>query len=204
MTQQIISLCQRGVDGIFVTIPSHLVHPAIKECQALNIPVVSINSGAQDALELGLVHHISQLEYEGGFQAGTRMALEGITEAICLFYEAGNSALLERCEGFQAGLKEVSHDIEYLGAFVIAFDSKVLSIEGLEKAVGKEGDWTGLGALSVGAQTVGPLLEVKKLHPKLLFGTFDINNEVYVGIDQNPFMQGYMPVWLLTMMIHTE
>ena len=24
------------------------------------------------------------------------------------------------------------------------------------------------------------------------------------GIDQNPFMQGYMPVWLLTTMAHTE
>ena len=24
------------------------------------------------------------------------------------------------------------------------------------------------------------------------------------GIDQNPFMQGYMPVWLLTTMVHTE
>ena len=213
MAQQIISLCQRGVDGIFVTIPSDLVHPAIKECQALNIPVVSINSGAQDALELGLVYHISQLEYEGGFQAGTRMALEGITGAICLLHEADNSALSERCEGFEAGLKEVLPDIEYLGAFVIAFDSKVLFIEELEKAVGKEGDWMGLGALSLGVQTVGPLLEVKKLHPKLLFGTFDINNEVYealdsgtilFGIDQNPFMQGYMPVWLLTIMVHTK
>ena len=213
MAQQIISLCQRGVDGIFVTIPSDLVHPAIKECQALNIPVVSINSGAQDALELGLVYHISQLEYEGGFQAGTRMALEGITGAICLLHEADNSALSERCEGFEAGLKEVLPDIEYLGAFVIAFDSKVLFIEELEKAVGKEGDWMGLGALSLGVQTVGPLLEVKKLHPKLLFGTFDINKEVYealdsgtilFGIDQNPFMQGYMSVWLLTIMVHTK
>ena len=53
----------QGVDGLFITIPSENVVAAIKECQALNVPVISVNTGAELAVELGLVHHISQLEY---------------------------------------------------------------------------------------------------------------------------------------------
>ena len=57
-----LSLLQ-GVDGLFITIPSDNVVAAIKECQALNVPVISVNTGAQLAVDLGLLHHISQLEY---------------------------------------------------------------------------------------------------------------------------------------------
>ena len=213
MALQIISLCNEGVDGIFVTIPSELVHAAIQKCQSLNIPVISINSGALDAQELNITHHISQLEYQAGFQAGWRMAAEGITSGICLGHEADNTAIRMRCDGFEAGLKKFSSDVSYEGLHIVPLDNKLVFIEKVQNIVGLEGDWDGIGALSIGPKPLNALMTVKESHPKLVVGTFDTSDEIFeyldagtllFGIDQNPFMQGYMPVWLLTIMAHTK
>ncbi len=43
MANQIHALCmQKGIDGLFVSIPSDLVVDAIQECLDLNIPVISL------------------------------------------------------------------------------------------------------------------------------------------------------------------
>jgi len=213
MAVQIISLCDEGVDGIFISIPSSLVHAAIQKCQSLNIPVVSINSGALDARQLNITHHISQLEYQAGFEAGSRMAAEGITSGICLSHEPNNTAIKERCDGFEAGLKSVASNIFYIGLHIVPLDSKLVYIEKVENVIRKAGDWDGIGAVSIGPQTLNALMAVRELHPKLVVGTFDTSDEIFdyldsgillFGIDQNPFMQGYMPVWLLTIMAHTK
>jgi len=213
MALQIISLCNEGVDGIFITIPSDIVHDAIRHCQSLNIPVISVNSGAADAKKLNLIHHISQIEYQAGFEAGSRMAEEGITSAIVLSHEEGNNEMLERSSGFEDGLKSVSSDIKYIGLHFVPIDSKLVFIEIVQKIIGIEGDWDGIGALSIGAASSDALIMVQELHPKLTVGTFDTNDKIFeyldagallFGIDQNAFMQGYMPVWLLTTMAHTK
>jgi len=213
MANQIISLCKEGVDGIFISFPSELLFEAVKQCQKLNVPVISVNSGAEFAAERNLIHHIAQLEYDAGFEAGKRMAQEGAHTGVCLPYEPDNKALIERCDGFENGMKSASSNITYLGNPTVPFDSKLVYIDEVERIVGVEGDWDGIAALSIGPATVGALLSVKEKHSKLVVGTFDTNGEVFdelakgnllFGIDQNPFMQGYMPVWLLTIMAHTK
>lgn len=202
MAQQIISLCNEGVNGIFISVPSELIHHAVQTCRDLNIPVISVNSGASYAEMLGIVHHIAQLEYEAGFKAGSAMAKEGVTAGICLPHEA----LTDRCNGFEDGMKAVSPNITYLGNHVVPIDNKLVYIDEVEKIIDRSDDWEGIGAMSIGPQTLGSLMAVKERHSKLLVGTFDANYEVFqeleagrllFGIDQNPFMQGYIPVWLL-------
>jgi len=213
MAQQIISLCNEGVDGIFISVPSELIHKAVQTCQDLNIPVISVNSGASFAEMLGVVHHIAQLEYDAGLKAGSAMAKEGVTAGICLPHDDANEALTVRCNGFEAGMKAVSPNITYLGNPIVPIDNKLVYIDEVEKIIGRSGDWEGIGAMSIGPKTLGSLMAVKERHSKLLVGTFDVNNEIFdelkagrilFGIDQNPFMQGYMPVWLLTIMAHTK
>ena len=211
MARQIISLCNEGVDGIFITIPSELLNDAVKKCQELNIPVVSINSGASSARELGIVHHIAQLEYDAGYEAGQRLALEGIHSAVCLNHHPDNVALIQRCDGFANGIS--GKNITYLGSASVPLDSKLVYIEEVENIVNTTGDWDGIGALGAGEPQIGSLLATQELHPNLLIGFFDVNSDLFegldsgkilFGIDQNPFMQGYMPVWLLTIMAHTK
>ena len=213
MANQIISYCKEGVDGIFISFPSDLLFEAVRQCQELNIPVISINAGADYAADFDLTHHIAQLEYDAGFEAGKRMAQEGANTGVCLVYEADNRALTERCKGFEDGITSGSTNVTYLGNPIVPFDSKVVYIEQVESIIDKPGDWEGVAALSIGPATLGALMEMKEIHTKLLVGSFDTNAEIFqelengnllFGIDQNPFMQGYMPVWLLTIIAHTK
>lgn len=213
MANQILSYCNEGVDGIFISFPSVLLFDAVRQCQELNIPVISVNAGAAYAAEFNLTHHIAQLEYDAGLEAGKRMVEEGAHTGVCLVYEADNRALTERCAGFEAGMTSGSTNVTYLGNPIVPFDSRAVYIEQVESIIDQPGDWEGIAALSIGPATVGALMSVKEKHSKLLVGSFDTNAEIFqelengnllFGIDQNPFMQGYMPVWLLTIIAHTQ
>lgn len=58
------------------------------------------------------------------------------------------------------------------------------------------------------------ILEVEKLHPDMIVGSFDTSIEIdngmeagtvlLFGVDQNSYLQGYMPVALLTWYSYTE
>lgn len=70
---------------------------AIRLCQSLKIPVISVNAGADLSQELGLLQHVGQMEYTAGYGAALRLADEGIREAYCLNHQVGNIVLDERC-----------------------------------------------------------------------------------------------------------
>jgi simple sugar transport system substrate-binding protein len=114
--------------------------------------------------------------------------------------EQGNSALIERCQGFEDGR------VTFIGRIDTASDSRHLFKEAVETAVGQSGDWEAIGLLTLSSQLVGSALELKASHPKILLATFDTSTELFdaletgqmlFGIDQVPYLQGYMPVWLL-------
>jgi len=214
MASRIISLCQSGVDGLFVTIPDDSIIPAIEQCQELNIPVISVNAGMAAAQKLGLTHHISQLEYEAGKAAGEALISEDITEAICINIEAENVATQERCRGFKDAVEAAPQNISYMGQVEILDKDMGTSIRrAIEEFVGRDDDWSGLAILNLGPGTAGDIIALKEEHPNFVSGSFDINNEIsegiengvfLFGIDQNPFMQGYLPVWLLTLLASTK
>ena len=213
MSEKIKSLCREGVDGLFVTIPSDIVLPAIRQCKALNIPVISINSGATFAKEEGVTHHISQLEGPAGKAAGETMIQAGMKEGVCVGSDAGNVAIAERCQGFEDAIKESPEDITFLGIVEVDKDKATSFRVAIEEKVGRSGDWDGVGILNTGAMTADDTVALKADHPNYIAGTFDINENVYdgidkgillFGIDQNPLMQGYLPVWLLTLLASTK
>ena len=209
MATQISSLCNDGIDGIFISFPSEILSASVRECQELNIPVIAINSGASFSEQLDLLHFIGQLEYDAGFMAGERMAQEGATAGVCIIHMDGNEALVERCRGFENGFTAGSAGSAYLGSPIVALDEyRVEVTEFIDSNINSPGDWNEIAALSLGPDPLPYLLELG-----LFVGTFDTNQEIFdelvsgnllFGIDQNPFMQGYLPVWLLTTVVHTE
>lgn len=71
---------------------------SILYCRELNVPVVSINAGADRVTELGILQHIGQHEYNAGYAAGKRLVDEGMKEAYCMNHAPGNIVLTERCK----------------------------------------------------------------------------------------------------------
>ena len=74
MSARILSYCQEGVSGIFVSIPDPMVAEAVAACLTLGTRVMSINAGIDASLELGLLHHIGMVEENAGYAAGLKMA----------------------------------------------------------------------------------------------------------------------------------
>ena len=92
-------------DGIIVSLPdADALGPAIKAAVADGIPIVTINSGLESSKELGALMHVGQPERLAGSAAGERAKAEGVTKGLCLNQEAFNTALVDRCEGYFAGV----------------------------------------------------------------------------------------------------
>lgn len=77
--------------------------PAIAEAAAAGIPVMSFNSGAQAAADVGASFHIGLNDRRAGEIAGEQFNKEGTEGRIlCVIHETNNLGLQERCEGLAA------------------------------------------------------------------------------------------------------
>jgi simple sugar transport system substrate-binding protein len=212
MAAKISDLCNDGVDGVFVTIPSDLVVGAIKRCQDLGIPVISVNAGAEVAADLGLIYHIGMLEYNAGYAAGKKLIESGITEGWCLNHDLGTQTTLQRCAGFAAALADDS-SVNYAGQIIVDRNTASGYKLDVELRVGDVGDWAGIGLLLVGAVQLTLASTLLEAHPSAVVGTFDLNDDVFdalgktslsFGIDQQPYLQGYLPIPLLALAASTK
>jgi simple sugar transport system substrate-binding protein len=207
MSQLIDAAVAAQPDGLVVSIPdADALAPSIQGAVEAGIPVISINSGAEVAGDLGLMTHVGQTEYEAGVGGGQRMAGEGVTNAICLIHEAGNAGLEERCRGFTDGLGETGGTVEQL---VVDLNNPTEAQQRVEAALTSNPDINGIMALGpTGAQPALMALEAAGLTDTVALATFDLSPEMLQGIqdgtvlfaiDQQQYMQGYLPIVLLTL-----
>jgi len=207
MSQLIDAAVASNPDGLVVSIPdADALSPSIQAAVDAGIPVISINSGSDSAAELGLLTHVGQTEYEAGLGGGQRMGEEGVTNAICLIQEAGNLGLEERCRGFTDGLAESGGTVENL---VVDLNNPTEAQQRVEAALTSNPDIDGIMALGpTGAQPALLAIESAGVTDTVKLATFDLSPEVLQGIqdgtvlfaiDQQQYLQGYLPIVLLTL-----
>jgi simple sugar transport system substrate-binding protein len=188
-------------DGLVVSIPDgEALGDSIRNAVASGIPVISMNSGSDVREELGVAVHVGQTEFEAGQGGGKQMQAAGVTKAICVNQEVGNVALDLRCEGFTDGLGgavevlSVSMDPTEIGNAVKAYLSANPDTDGVLT----------LGP-SAAEPTMAALEEIEMLD-KVSFGTFDLSpgvleaidqGKMMFAIDQQQYLQGYLPIQLL-------
>jgi len=214
MASQMISKCQSGVDGMVVSIPSEVVELAIRTCVELNIPTISINANSNNlSQKLGLLHHVAQDEFNAGEVAGRRLIEAGGTRGLCINHAPGVGSTFDRCAGFRKALE--SAEAEFVGEVEVLIDNTDITKTRVEDFVNENanGDWTSLGMLSMGQALIPTLRQLANDHPEAVAGTFDTStelgqaleaNEVLFGIDQQPFLQGYSPILVLTLFAQTK
>ena len=79
-----------------------VLKPAVREAIDAGIPVISFNSGAEDAAEVGTALHISLDDYEAGRVAGSEFNERGIEgHVLCVIHEPENQGLHDRCDGLE-------------------------------------------------------------------------------------------------------
>ncbi|MGI8822640.1 MAG: sugar ABC transporter substrate-binding protein [Acidimicrobiia bacterium] len=206
MAQLIEAAVASQPDGLVVSIPDpDALGPAIQAAVDAGIPVISMNSGSDVFAEFGVLVHVGQTEYEAGLIAGQRMAEAGVTSALCINQEVGNAALDLRCEGFTDGL----------GGTVEVIPVDLADPTGAQATIS--------GALSANADvngilTLGPtgalptMAALAEAGADISLATFDLGPEVLTAIDegtmlfaidQAQYLQGYLPIVLLTQYLET-
>ena len=192
-------------DGLVVSIPDSTgVGASIRLAVQAGIPVVAVNSGEDVYRRLGALLYIGQPEYAAGLGAGRRMAAAGVRNAICVNHQVGTSSLVLRCRGFAAGLAKVGGRSR-----VVTIDLQ--SRQQAEARIAAAASTGGVdGMLTLGPAGALPALDAfaaRGLFAKVKLATFDLTPEILralrsrkmlFAIDQQPFLQGYLPVLFLT------
>jgi simple sugar transport system substrate-binding protein len=198
MIEQAIS---EGSDGIAASLPSpdQLVGP-LQGAVSAGIPVITLNSGLNDYQAIGALTHVGQTEVIAGNGAGERFNELGATKVLCGMQEQSNVALEERCEG----LAETFNG-EVVTEFVGLDADQTSQQNSIKAAMEADPDIDGfLGT--------GPVIAISGLNASEEIGRdafvagFDITPElidaiesgtVAFTIDQQQYLQGYIPVLLL-------
>ncbi|MDX2342813.1 MAG: sugar ABC transporter substrate-binding protein [Acidimicrobiia bacterium] len=207
MSQIIDAAVASQPDGLVVTIPDgDALGDSIRAAVAAGIPVISMNSGSDVFSDLGVLVHVGQTEYEAGLIAGQRFAAESVASAICINQEVGNTALDDRCQGFEDG---IGVDVNVIPVDLADPTGTQETVSGSLQANPVEGVLT-LGP--TGATPTLAALTESGLLGTIKFATFDMSPEVLAAIvdgdmlfaiDQAQYLQGYLPIVLLTKFLET-
>ncbi|MEM7444637.1 MAG: sugar ABC transporter substrate-binding protein [Pseudomonadota bacterium] len=199
MAQLIEAATATQPDGIIVSLPDpDALGGAIQDAVDAGIPVITMNSGLESSAGLGALMHVGQPERDAGFAAGQRAMAEGVTKGLCLNQEAFNTALVDRCSGYfdamgaELNQIDVSNDVAQIETRTAAALTADPEIDGL---------------LAVGPHVcAAAATAVEEVGADVHLACFDLSPEVMnlieagdvsFTIDQQQYLQGYMPVVVL-------
>jgi simple sugar transport system substrate-binding protein len=194
-----------GPDGIITTLADYdVLSGPIRDAVASGIDVIIINSGTpEQAREVGALMYVGQPEYDAGFAAGQRAAGDGITSFLCVNHYIAQPASTERCQGFADGLGvELGNQMIDSGQDPSEIQNRVMAYLNANPDTD--------AVLTLGPTSADPTilaLDQMGLAGDIYFGTFDLGGDIVQaikdgvvewGIDQQPFLQAYLPVVVLT------
>ncbi len=204
MSQLIDAAVNQEPDGLVVSIPdADALGPSIERAVQAGIPVISMNSGSDVSAKLGALLHVGQDEFTAGKKAGEKLKEMGGKDALCVNQEVGNVSLDQRCAGFKDGF---GGKVDVLPTSNDPTDVKSKVQAALESNQDVD-TILGLGAATVGEPAVQAVEAVGR-GGKINVASFDLSagflKDVAAGkaafaIDQQQFLQGYLPVVFLAL-----
>ncbi len=193
-----------GPNGIITTLSDFdVLKGPIMDAVASGIDVIIMNSGTpEQAREVGALMYVGQPEYDAGFAAGLRAKGDGVGSFLCVNHYISSPSSTERCQGFADGLGiELANQMIDSGQDPSEIKNKVLAY----LSANPETD----AVLTLGPTSADPTilaLQENGMAGDIYFGTFDLGDEIVKGlkagiinwgIDQQPFLQAYLPVVVL-------
>ncbi len=202
MSQLIDAAVNQEPDGIVVSIPdADALGPSIEKAVAAGISVISMNSGSDVSKGLGALLHVGQEERDAGVAAGEELAAMGGTKGICINHEVGNVSLDLRCEGFEEGfggevtvLPTTNDPTEIEAKVSAALDSD----PDVDTVMALGASLAGEPALRAAA-TSGRDINVATFDMSAGFLQSVADGEAAFAIDQQQYLQGYLPVAFLAL-----
>jgi simple sugar transport system substrate-binding protein len=190
-------------DGLVVSLPEPGIGPVVRRAVKAGIPVVTINSGSDLSRRLGVLAHVGQPERRAGLVAGRRLAAAGVRRALCVNQQIGNLGLDARCAGLSAAMRAAGGRSSVIGVD----DQSPATTGRLAAAIRRDRID---GVLTLNATTAIEALDAVHRDGRdgaVKIGTFDLGPDVLravrdgrmrFAVDQQAYLQGYLPVALLT------
>ncbi len=212
MSQLIDAAVASRPSALAISVPDpDALASSVEAAIAAGIPALSVNSGDAAWERLGFLGHIGQTEYESGRAAGERLVSSGAKRVLCVNHEVGNVSLDTRCRGLRDGLSTGGATMQVLG---VSLADPEDAAQRIRSALTRDAAVDGMLTLGPGgaAPALAALRESGRLG-KIAVGTFDLTPEVLAGvrdgdllfaIDQQPYLQGYLAVVLLTKYLETR
>jgi simple sugar transport system substrate-binding protein len=190
-----------GVDGLAVSAPNpDAIADAVQQAVDAGIPVITLNSGADQFGELGAYTHVGQTEFVAGQGAGEQLAEAGATKLLCVIHEQGNIGLEQRCEGAADTFGGDVENFQVTGTGDIQttlneIQSKLQADTSIDAVLSLNPD------IAIAARDA-----VAGAGSSAQVATFDLSGDVVAAIedgeilfavDQQQYLQGYLPVVFL-------
>jgi simple sugar transport system substrate-binding protein len=206
--QLIDAAVAEGASGIAASLPSpdQLIAP-LQAAVAAGIPVITLNSGVDKYQDIGALTHVGQTETIAGNGAGDRFQAAGVKKIFCARQEESNVALEERCDGLKDTFKG-----EVISEFVGKDTDQTAQQNAINAALSADpaiDAFMGTGPVIA----MSGLRAIQDLGRDVMVGGFDITpqlldaieaGDVAFTVDQQQYLQGYMPVLLLYLNITNQ
>jgi len=194
-----------GPNGIITTLADYdVLSGPIRAAVDSGVDVIIMNSGTPDqAREVGALMYVGQPEYDAGHAAGLRAKGDGVGSFLCVNHYISSPSSTERCQGFADGLGvELGNQMIDAGQDPAEIKNRVLAY------LNSNPDTDAV--LTLGPTSADPTLlalDENGMAGDIYFGTFDLGANIVEGIkagtinwgiDQQPFLQAYLPVVVLT------
>jgi simple sugar transport system substrate-binding protein len=201
--QLIQAAVSEKVDGLAVSAPNpDALTGALKSATDAGIPIITLNSGAEESEKLGAMTHVGQTESIAGEGAGTKLKEAGAKKVLCVIHEQNNIGLNQRCDGAKKGFGGDLATLQVKGTedvqtTLTEIQSKLQSDKSVDGVLALNPD------IAIAARDA-----VDAAGSEAKVATFDLSGDVVKAIkdgtiefavDQQQYLQGYLPVVFLTL-----
>ena len=199
-SQLVQSYIDQKVDGLIVSLAKpNALKDVVAKAEKAGIPVITVNSGAEESKAFGALSHIGQDETVAGEAVGEELNKRGRKKALCVLHEQGNVGHEQRCDGakktFKGDLQKLYVEGTNMPDVQSSIESKLQADRGIDSVV------------TLGAPFAATAVKAREqAGSKAEIDTFDLNAQVATGlkdgslgfaVDQQPYLQGYEAVDLL-------
>ncbi len=191
------------VDGLIVSLANpDALKDAVTAAVAAGIPVITINSGVDVYKEFGAITHVGQTERIAGQGAGDQFNKAGAKKVLCVVHEEANIGLTQRCQGLQDTFKG---EVETFSVASTGVSNVAGTLSSLQNKITSDTSFDAILTLNP-VIAIAALDAIKAAGGTQKLGTFDLspdvldaitNGEILFAIDQQQYLQGYLPVVFL-------
>jgi simple sugar transport system substrate-binding protein len=199
--QLIDAAVSQKVDGLAVSVPNaDAIKGSLEKARSAGIPIITLNSGADEFADLGAITHVGQTETIAGEAAGQRLKEAGAKKVLCVIHEQANIGLQQRCDGVKKGfggdvVNQQVKGTEDIATTQTEIQSKLRADKSFDAVMALNPD---IAAAAVTA--------AKGAGSEAKIATFDLTPDVIkqiksggvlFAVDQQQYLQGYLPIVFL-------